>query len=193
MSTIPNPVSTTYADIAKGAWIWAVVRGVIAIIFGIVALTSPITTAIVLATVIGVFAIIDGIIDIVDAIRHRGTSGVGLRVFLGVISLLFGIIILVWPGKTIGFMVFLIAIWSIAIGLLQIFANVGIRKEAPGAWVWGVIAGALGLVFGILVMFNLGIGLVALMWMLGIWAIVFGLALIVLGLQVRKAAKAIAS
>ena len=193
MSTIPNPVSTTYADIAKGAWIWAVVRGVIAIIFGIVALTSPITTAIVLATVIGVFAIIDGIIDIVDAIRHRGTSGVGLRVFLGVISLLFGIIILVWPGKTVGFMVILIAIWSIAIGLLQIIANVGIRKEAPGAWVWGVISGALGVIFGILVLFNLGIGLVALMWMLGIWAIVFGLALIVLGLQVRKAAKAIAS
>jgi len=193
MSTIPNPVSTTYADIAKGAWIWAVVRGVIAIIFGIVALTSPITTAIVLATVIGVFAIIDGIIDIVDAIRHRGTSGVGLRVFLGVISLLFGIIILVWPGKTIGFMVILIAIWSIAIGLLQIIANVGIRKEAPGAWVWGVISGALGVIFGILVLFNLGIGLVALIWLLGIWAIVFGIALVVLGFQVRKAAKAVTS
>ncbi|BAK33836.1 hypothetical protein MLP_08220 [Microlunatus phosphovorus NM-1] len=193
MSTIPNPVSTTYADIAKGAWIWAVVRGVIAIIFGIVALTSPITTAIVLATVIGVFAIIDGIIDIVDAIRHRGTSGVGLRVFLGVISLLFGIIILVWPGKTVGFMVILIAIWSIAIGLLQIIANVGIRKEAPGAWVWGVISGALGVIFGILVLFNLGIGLVALIWLLGIWAIVFGIALVVLGFQVRKAAKAVTS
>ena len=193
MSTIPNPVSSTYADIAKGAWIWAVLRGVIAVIFGVIAISSPITTAIVLATVIGVFAIIDGIIDIVDAIRHRGTSGVGLRVFLGVISLLFGIIILVWPGKTVGFMVILIAIWSIAIGLLQIIANVGIRKEAPGAWVWGVISGALGVIFGILVLFNLGIGLVALMWMLGIWAIVFGLALIVLGLQVRKAAKAIAS
>lgn len=193
MSTLPNPVSTTYADVAKGAWIWAIVRGTLAIIFGIVAMVSPITTAIVLATVIGVFAIIDGIIDIIDAIRHRGTGGVALRVFLGVISLLFGLIILVWPGKTIGFLVFLIAIWSIAIGLLQIFANVGIRKEAPGAWIWGVIAGALGVIFGILVLFNLGIGLVTLIWMLGIWAIVFGVALIVLGFQVRKAAKAVTS
>ena len=191
MSTFPNPVSTTYADIAKGAWIWAVVRGVIAIIFGIVAMSSPITTALVLATVIGVFAIIDGIIDLIDAIRHRGTSGVGLRVFLGIISLLFGIIILVWPGKTVGFLVILIAIWSIAIGLLQVIANLGIRKEAPGAWVWGVISGGLGVVFGILVLFNLGIGVVALVWMLGIWAIVFGLALVVLGLQVRKAAKSL--
>ena len=191
MSTFPNPVSTTYADIAKGAWIWAVVRGVIAIIFGIVAMSSPITTALVLATVIGVFAIVDGIIDLIDAIRHRGTSGVGLRVFLGIISLLFGIIILVWPGKTVGFLVILIAIWSIAIGLLQVIANVGIRKEAPGAWVWGVISGGLGVVFGILVLFNLGIGVVALVWMLGIWAIVFGLALVVLGLQVRKAAKSV--
>lgn len=192
MSTL-NPVSTTYADIAKGAWIWAVVRGAIAIIFGIVAMVFPISTAIVLATVIGVFAIVDGIINLVDAIRHRGTSGVGLRVFLGIISLLFGLIILIWPGKTLGFMVILIAIWSIAIGVLQIITNVGIRKEAPGAWVWGVISGALGLVFGILVLFNLGIGLVTLIWMLGIWAIVFGVALVVLGLQVRKAAKAVTS
>ena len=54
-----------------------------------------------------------------------------------------------------------------------------------------VLAGAIGLIFGIVVLFNLGIGLVALIWLIGIWAIVFGLALIVLGLQVRKAAKAV--
>ncbi len=192
MSTVsPNPVSAQYAEIARGAWIWAVVRGALAIVFGIIALTSPITTAIVLAIVIGVFAVVDGIVDLIDAIRHRGTAGVGLRVFLGVVSLLFGIIILVWPGKTIGFMVVLIAIWSILIGVLQIVANVSIRKDAPGAWIWGAVSGALGLIFGIVVLFNLGIGLVALIWLVGIWAIVFGLALIVLGLQVRKAGKAV--
>jgi uncharacterized membrane protein HdeD (DUF308 family) len=134
---------------------------------------------------------VDGITDLIDAIRHRGAPGVGLRVFLGVVSLLFGIIILVWPGKTLGFMVVLIAIWSILIGVLQIVANVSIRKDAPRAWVWGAVSGAIGLVFGIVVLFNLGIGLVALIWLVGIWAIVFGLALIVLGLQVRKAAKAV--
>jgi uncharacterized membrane protein HdeD (DUF308 family) len=190
MSTLPsNPISTQYAEIAKGAWIWAVVRGVLAILFGIIAMVSPITTAIVLAIVIGVFAIVDGIVDLIDAIRHRGTSGVGLRVFLGIVSLLFGIIILVWPDKTLAFMVILIAIWSIVIGVLQIIANIGIRKEAPGAWIWGVISGALGVIFGILVLIWPGIGLVTLIWLMGIWAIVFGIALIVLGLQVRKAAK----
>jgi uncharacterized membrane protein HdeD (DUF308 family) len=192
MSTLPsNPVSAQYAEIAKGAWIWAVVRGALLIVFGIVAMVAPIGTAVVLAVFIGIFAIVDGIIDLIDAIRHRGASGVGLRVFLGIVSLLFGIIILVWPGKTIGFMVILIAIWSILIGALQIVANLGIRKEAPGVWVWGVVAGAIGLIFGIVVLFNLGIGLVALIWLIGIWAIIFGVALIVLGLQVRKAAKAV--
>jgi len=147
MSTLPsNPVSAQYAEIAKGAWIWAVVRGALLIVFGIVAMVVPIGTALVLAVVIGIFAIVDGIIDLIDAIRHRGTSGVGLRVFLGIVSLLFGIVILVWPGKTIGFMVILIAIWAILIGALQIVANVSIRKEAPGAWVWGVVAGAIGLI-----------------------------------------------
>ena len=192
MSTLPsNPISAQYAEIAKGAWIWAVVRGALLIVFGIVAMVAPIGTAVVLAIIIGIFAIVDGIVDLIDAIRHRGTSGVGLRVFLGIVSLLFGIVILVWPGKTIGFMVILIAIWSILIGALQIIANIGIRKEAPGAWVWGVVAGAIGLIFGIVVLFNLGIGLVALIWLIGIWAIIFGVALIVLGLQVRKAAKAV--
>jgi uncharacterized membrane protein HdeD (DUF308 family) len=192
MSTLPsNPVSAQYAEIAKGAWIWAVARGVLAILFGIIAIAWPGKTALVVAVVIGVFAVVDGVIDLIDAIRHRGVPGVGLRVFLGIVSLLFGIIILVWPAKTIGFMVILIAIWSIVIGLLQIIANVGIRKEAPGAWIWGVISGALGVIFGILVLFNLGIGLVALVWLMGIWAIVFGIALIVLGIQVRKASKAV--
>ncbi len=192
MSTLPsNPISTQYSEIAKGAWIWAVVRGALLIVFGIVAMVAPIGTAVVLAVFIGIFAIVDGIIDLIDAIRHRGTAGVGLRVFLGIVSLLFGIVILVWPGKTIGFMVILIAIWAILIGALQIVANVSIRKEAPGAWVWGVVAGAIGLIFGIVVLFNLGIGLVALIWLIGIWAIIFGVALIVLGLQVRKAAKAV--
>ena len=191
MSTFsPSSISPDYAKIAKGAWIWAIVRGVCAILFGIIALVAPLTTALALAIVIGVFAIVDGVIDLVDAVRHRGTSGVGLRVFLGVVSLLFGLILLVWPGKTIGFMVILIAIWSIVIGVLQIVANLGIRKESGSAWVWGVISGALGVIFGILVLFNLSIGLVALIWLMGIWAIVFGVALLVLGLQVRKASQA---
>ena len=192
MSTLPsNPISTQYAEIAKGAWIWAVVRGALLILFGIIAMVWPGKTALVLAVIIGIFAVVDGIVDLIDAIRHRGTPGVGLRVFLGIVSLLFGIIILVWPDKTLAFMVILIAIWAILIGALQIIANVGIRKEAPGAWVWGVIAGAIGLVFGIVVLFNLGIGLVSLVWLIGIWAIVFGVALIVLGLQVRKAATSV--
>jgi uncharacterized membrane protein HdeD (DUF308 family) len=192
MSTLPsNPISAQYAEIAKGAWIWAVVRGVFLILFGIVAMVLPIGTAVVLAVVIGIFAVVDGIIDLIDAIRHRGASGVGLRVFLGIVSLLFGIIILVWPGKTLGFMVILIAIWSILIGVLQIVANISIRKEAPGAWVWGVVSGALGVIFGILLLVWPGIGLVTLIWLIGIWAIVFGVALIVLGIQVRKASKAV--
>ena len=184
-------ISEQYAQIAKGAWIWAVVRGVLAIAFGIVAFVAPITTAIVLAIVIGVFAVVDGIVDLIDAIRHRGSAGVGLRVFLGVVSLLFGIIVLVWPGKTLAFMVILIALWSIVIGVLQIIANIGIRKESGSAWIWGVVSGALGVVFGILVLVWPGIGLVTLVWLIGIWAIVFGIALLVLGVQVRKASKAL--
>ena len=70
MSTLPsNPISTQYAEIAKGAWIWAVVRGALLIVFGIVAMVVPICTALVLAVVIGIFAIVLAFNLLGDALR----------------------------------------------------------------------------------------------------------------------------
>jgi AhpD family alkylhydroperoxidase len=171
-----------------GRMIFAIVRGVLGIIFGLIALFAPIATAVVLAIVIGVWAIVDGVFDIVEAIRHRGSSSMALRIVLGAVSILFGILVLAWPGMSLGILVIFVGVWAIIIGILQIMASVRHRAVPNSGWVWGIIGGALAILFGILVLIRPGAGLVSIIWIIGIWAIVWGITLIVLGVQLRKAA-----
>ena len=113
---------------------------------------------------IGAYAIVNGVFDIIEAIRHRGSSSIVLRIVLGVVSILFGILVLVWPGISLAILVIMVGIWAIIIG------------------------GALSILFGILVLIWPGTGVVSIIWIIGIWAIVWGITLIILGVQLRKAA-----
>ena len=113
-------------------------------------LVLPIATALALAIVIGAYAIVNGVFDIIEAIRHRGSSSMVLRIVLGVVSILFGILVLVWPGISLAILVIMVAIWAIMIGILQIVSSVGHRAVPNSGWVWGIIGGALSILFGIL-------------------------------------------
>lgn len=184
--SVSSELSAEFGRVAKAVWIWSVVRGVIAVIFGIVALVSPLPTAVALAIVVGIFAIVDGIVDLIDAYRHRGAPGVGIRVVIAVVSLVFGILVLAWPQVSLAVLVALVAIWFIIIGVLQIVANLGVRKQSGGSWLLGVLAGALSVLFGILVLIWPKAGVITLIWLIGIWALIWGIALILLGLRLRK-------
>ena len=179
-----------FPSLAKKVWIFAIIRGVLGIIFGLVALFAPIATAVVLAIVIGAWAIVDGVFDIIEAIRHRGSSSMALRILWGAVSILFGILVLVWPGMSLGVLVIFVGIWAIIIGVLEIMVSIRHRSVRNSGWVWGIIGGALAILFGILVLIRPGTGLITIIWIIGIWAIVWGITLIVLGVQLRKAANA---
>ena len=184
----PNTVAD-FPSLAKKIWVFAVVRGVLAIIFGLIALFAPIATAIVLAILIGAYAIVIGVFDIIEAIRHRGSSLMGLRIVLGAVSIVFGILVLVWPGISLAVLVILVAIWAIIIGILQVVSSVRHRAVPNSGWVWGIIGGSLSVLFGILVIIWPGTGLITIIWIIAIWAIIWGITLIVLGVQLRKAAR----
>src|SRR6188472_2752229 len=160
--------TTDFPSLAKKIWIFAVIRGVLGIIFGLIALFAPIATALALAIVIGAYAIVDGVFDIIEAIRHRGSSSMALRIVLGAV----GILVLVWPGMSLAILAIFVGIWAIIIGILQIMASVGHRAAPNSGWVWGVIGGALAILFGVLVLIRPGTGLVTIIWIIGIWAIV---------------------
>jgi uncharacterized membrane protein HdeD (DUF308 family) len=187
-ATTPPNTAAGFPSLAKKIWIFAIIRGVLAIIFGLIALFSPIATALALAILIGAYAIVNGIFDIIEAIRHRGSSSMALRIVLGAVSILFGILVLVWPGISLAILVIMVGVWAIIIGILQIVSSVGHRAVPNSGWVWGIIGGSLSILFGILVVIWPGTGLVSIIWIIGIWAIVWGITLIVLGVQLRKAA-----
>lgn len=187
MSATSN-TAAGFPTLAKRVWIFAIIRGILAIIFGFIALFAPIATAIVLAIFIGAWAIVDGVFDIIEAIRHRGSSSMALRIVWGAVSILFGILVLVWPGMSLGVLVIFVGIWAIIIGVLEIMASIRHRAIPNSGWVWGIIGGGLAILFGILVLIRPGTGLITIIWIIGIWAIVWGITLIVLGIQLRKAA-----
>ena len=190
MSASLSPsTAADFPGLAKKIWIFAIIRGVLAIIFGLIAFFGPIATAIALAIVIGVFAIVTGVFDIIEAIRHRGSSSMPVRIVLGAVSILFGILVLVWPDISLAIFVIMVGVWAIITGILQIVSSVRHRAVPDSGWVWGIVGGALTILFGVVVLIWPGIGIVTIIWIIGIWAVVWGIALIVLGVRLRKAAR----
>jgi len=186
--TLPPNSATSFPSMAKKIWIFVIIRGVLAIIFGLIALFAPIATAIALAILIAAYAIVNGVFDIIEAIRHRGSSSMVPGIVLGAVSIVFGILVLVWPGMSLGILVILVGVWAVIIGIIQIVASVRHRAVPHSGWVWGVIGGVLSILFGVLVLIWPDAGLVSIIWIIGIWAIVWGITLIILGVQLRKVA-----
>jgi uncharacterized membrane protein HdeD (DUF308 family) len=85
--------------------------------------------------------------------------------------------------------VIFVGIWAIIIGVLEIMASIRHRTVPNSGWVWGIIGGALAILFGVLVLLRPGTGLITIIWIIGIWAIVWGIVFVVLGIQLRKAAR----
>lgn len=179
----------SFSSLAKQVWYWPVIRGVIAIIFGIVALVSPIGTAIALAMIIGIFAVVDGVVEIVDGIRYRQYGGAGLRVTIGVITLIFGLVVLIWPDKTTTVLIYLVAIWAILVGIFQFVVSYMLRSVPGSGWGWGVFAGLVTFLFGILVIAQPSAGLTTVIWLIGIFALIIGGLQVALGVQIRSLGK----
>ncbi|OZE83731.1 hypothetical protein CH304_08635 [Rhodococcus sp. 15-649-1-2] len=181
--------------IGKDLW-WAVLlRGIVAVIFGIVALVWPGVTVWALVVVFGAYAIVDGISAIIRAVQSRRVeSGWVWWLLGGVVSLVAGIVAFVWPGITALAAVFVIGIWAIMGGILEIAGSIRLRKVAgtsPGASHWGMLlfAGIVELLFGLVLVFSPVSGILSIVWLIGVFAVLFGVLFVVSAFQVRSAAK----
>jgi len=160
--------------VARDWWVYAV-RGVAAILFGILALVWPGPTLAVLVLLFGAYALIDGITLLValargDILARRHAWTVGLMGVLGIVA---SIVTILWPGVTALTLLYLVAIWVIAMGILQIAAAIEFRREIHGE-IWMAFGGVLSIVVGSLLVAFPGAGLLSLVWLVGFWAVVFG-------------------
>lgn len=167
-------------------WWMLVIRGALALIFGALAIFMPGITLAALVILFGAFVLVDGAFTLAAAFNDRGQYSrwwVGL--LEGLVGVAIGVLTLFWPQITGLVLLYLIAFWAILTGALEIVAAFELRKEISNEWLLG-LSGVLSVVFGaLLVLFPQG-GAVAIAWLIGLYAVLFGGALIALGLRLRN-------
>lgn len=174
----------------KNWWAW-VLRGAIAIIFGILALANPGAMAATLLFWLAVFLVIDGGISLITVFSTwKQREDKWLLVLEGALSLVLGFLIMRNPGATMALAVMYLGIWAIFSGAVRIAMAIQLRKEIEGEG-WLILGGALTILFGLLIIAQPGIAVASLMYMVGIFAVLLGGVLIALGFKVRKVGKRI--
>lgn len=170
---------------------WALsVRGVIYVAFGLTALLWPDLTFAVFVFLFGVFALLDGAVSVFAAIgRGRAGTQWGSLLLEGLIGVATGIVVLVWPGMSGLILLYVVGAWAVLTGVLEISAAIRLRREIEGEWIL-VVNGLLSIGLGALIYLWPAGGVMAIVWMLGLYAIVFGALLLLLSLVLRRYAAA---
>ncbi|HET6308093.1 MAG TPA: DUF308 domain-containing protein [Rhodopila sp.] len=160
---------------------WAIVlRGAIAVVFGILALAAPVAVLLSLALLFGIYMLVDGVIGLVASARAVIAHGHWAMLLAeALLNILMGLIALVLPGAAVLAFVLLMAAWALITGGLMLAAS--LQLHATHGRVWLALGGIVSLVWGIMLVVAPAVGAVVLTWWLGIYAIVFGIALAACG------------
>ena len=173
------------AALAKSWWVVAL-RGVAAILFGVLAVLIPGITLFAIVLLFGSYALIDGGLAVVAAIRRRKGEGLWWALLLeGLVSIAAGVVAFVMPGLTALALIYVIGVWAIFTGVLEVVAAIRLRRQIQGEW-WLALTGVLSIVFGGLVLLAPGAGALALVLWIGAYSIVFGILLLALAFRLRS-------
>ncbi|PYS91656.1 MAG: hypothetical protein DMF62_02040 [Acidobacteria bacterium] len=165
-------------------WWMFLIRGVLALIFGVVAILSPATAFISLVLIFGAFAFVDGVFALIAGITAKSENWLWL-ILEGVIGLFIGVVTLIQPAAMGEAWLILIAVWAIVTGIFEVVTAIRIRKLIEGEF-WMILSGLISFAFGVLVLLNPMSGAVAVGFIIGIYAVMFGATLIALSLRLRR-------
>jgi uncharacterized membrane protein HdeD (DUF308 family) len=170
---------------------WGVValRGLAALLFGLLTLFYPALTLAALILIFGAYAIADGLFTIAAAVRDRRGQPHWVALLVnGVLSIAVGVLTFVYPGVTALVLLYFIAAWALVGGIAQIATAIRLRKVITGEWML-ILAGILSVLFGVVLVLVPGAGALAVTLWIGTYATVFGILLIVLALRLRSFGK----
>ncbi len=163
--------------LARHWWLIAL-RGILAILFGIGCLIWPGIALLSLVFLFGAYAGLDGIFLLFTGVTRRSW----LTAFEGVVGIVAAIVTFVWPGMTALVLLYVIAFWAVFTGIMKIVAAIQLRQYIRGEWLY-VVQGLLTVIFG-LIMFGLPVaGALAVVWLIGIYGIIFGILALALSLR----------
>ncbi|MEO3784299.1 HdeD family acid-resistance protein [Actinocorallia sp. B10E7] len=179
-------------EMTRNWWMLAL-RGGLAILFGVLAWAWPGITALALALLFGAYALVDGAVALFHALKGgvRGQSRAWLALS-GACGIVVGILALFWPAATVFALILLIGIWAIATGVTEIVAAIWMRRQIAGEG-WHILSGGLSVLFGLALLAWPGTGGLALIWLIGVFSIAFGIALVVAAFRLRSLRQRIGS
>jgi uncharacterized membrane protein HdeD (DUF308 family) len=167
-------------------------RGIVAVLFGVLTLVWPKLSLAALVFLFGLFAVISGITAIAAALRNREEhGGWGLLLFEGILGIVAGVVALVWPAITALAFLYLLAAWAILTGVLELVAPLSFPMGA-GRAVLMALSGVVSIVFGVLIAAQPAAGLLAVVWLIGLYAIVIGVMYITVYFEARSLASSMA-
>jgi uncharacterized membrane protein HdeD (DUF308 family) len=173
------------------SWWALVIRGIAAIGFGILAFVWPQITLTALVFLWGAYALIDGVLAIAAGVKtYNENKRWWVLLLEGILSLVTGVLAFLIPGITALVLLILIASWAIVTGVIEIVAAIQLRKEIKGEWLLA-LAGAASILFGAALLFNPLVGALAVVWLIGAYAIVFGCLMIALGLRLHSLVRSV--
>jgi len=168
-------------ELARNWWALAL-RGLVAVLFGLLTFFVPGITLVTLVLLFGVYALVDGLFNVIAFFRVLSHHWALL--IEGVIGIIAGILTFAWPAITAIALLYVIAFWAISTGIFEIIAGIRLRRVITNEWLL-LVMGVLSLLFGVLILFAPGVGALAIVLWIGAYAFVFGLFLLALALRLR--------
>jgi uncharacterized membrane protein HdeD (DUF308 family) len=170
----------------KRNWWVSVIRGVAAIVFGVIAFAYPGLTVATLVLFFGAWVLIDGVFRVIGAIGHQASDPEwGFHLIIGIIGIIIGFLTFHAPQITALALIIYIAAWALMIGATEIALAIKLRREIRGEW-FLILMGLASIVFAVMLLWNPVPGALALVWLIGSYAIVFGILGIFFGFRLRS-------
>jgi uncharacterized membrane protein HdeD (DUF308 family) len=169
-----------------------IVRGVLAVIVGIIAIAWPGVTVLALVILFAVYAFMDAGVEGARAFGSASAGPVVGRLLLALVDVAAGVLAVVWPGPTALVLVIVVAAWAFVGGFAEIFAAFQ-RGETAGTRALFILAGLVSVAFGIVLAARPGVGAVTLALLFGFYSMIYGVSLVVLGIQGRSTGKTLES
>jgi uncharacterized membrane protein HdeD (DUF308 family) len=176
------------ADILAKNWWIILLRGVIAVVFGLMVWLLPEISLLTLVLLFGAFAFSDGLMSVYTAWSGRNSHADWWALFLGgSVGICMGVVSFFVPNITALALLFYVAIWAFSSGLLHIVAAIKLHHELQGEWFY-ILGGLASIVFAVLLVIQPSEGILALLWLLGFYAVTFGGLMIVVAFRMRRIA-----
>jgi uncharacterized membrane protein HdeD (DUF308 family) len=189
---VVEKLAENLAETLSRNWWALLLRGIVAILFGVLVFMQPGISLAALVLLFGAFAFADGVLASWTAISHRkDRENWWVLLLEGLLGVGVGALALLKPGLTALALLFYIALWAVATGVLEIVIAVRLRNEIQGEWML-ILAGLASVAFGALLIASPGPGALAVLWLIASYAILFGVLFVFLAFRIRGTAKKIA-